>query len=62
MFCNNGILHPFYNAKYETSGQEIESVNNPGIAGVLMGAAKLPYDYAYGIIWMQCWGVDTDDT
>ena len=46
--CNNGIMHLFSNAKYEIAGQEIESVNNPGIAGVLMGAAKFPFDYLAG--------------
>ena len=38
--CNNGIMHLFSNARYEIAGQEIESVNNPGIAGVLMGSAS----------------------
>ena len=38
--CNNGIMYLFSNAKYEIAGQEIEDVNNPGIAGVLMGTAK----------------------
>ena len=46
--CNNGIMHLFSNAKYEIAGQEIESVNNPGIAGVLMGAAKFLFDYSAG--------------
>ena len=53
--CNNGIMHLFSNAKYEIGGQEIESVNNPGIAGVLMGAAKFPFDYSTGAGLMQCW-------
>ena len=44
--CNNGIMHLFSNAKYEIAGQEIENVNNPGIAGVLMGAAKFPFEYS----------------
>ena len=59
---NNGVMHLFSNVKYEISGQEIESVNNPGIAGVMMGAAKFPYDYANGVGLMQCWGADTDET
>ena len=37
--ANNGVMHLFSNVKYELAGQEIESVNNPGIAGVLMGIA-----------------------
>ena len=46
--ANNGVMPLFPNVKYELAGQEIESVNKPGIAGVLMGIAKYPYDYAYG--------------
>ena len=60
--CNNGVMHLFSNAKYEIAGQEIESVNNPGIAGVLMGCAKFPLDYAKGVGMMQCWAPDTDKT
>ena len=59
---NNGIMHLFSNVKYEIAGREIESVNNPGIAGVLMNAAKFPYDYTNGIGLMQCWAPDTDAT
>ena len=59
---NNGIMHLFSNAKYEIAGQEIESVNNPGIAGVIMGAAKFPYDYGFGAGLMECWAPNTADT
>ena len=44
--ANNGAMHLFSNVKYELAGQEIGCVKNPGIAGVLMGIAKYPYDYA----------------
>ena len=60
--CNNGIMHLFSNAKYEIAGQEIENVNNPGTAGVLMGAAKLPFDYTAGAGLMQCWAPNTADS
>ena len=60
--CNNGIMHLFSNARYEIAGQEIENVNNPGIAGVLMGAAKLPFDYNAGAGLMQCWAPNTSDS
>ena len=53
--ANNGVMHLFSNVKYELAGQEIESVNNPGIAGVLMGIAKFPYDYGEGPGMLQCW-------
>ena len=52
--CNNGIMHLFSNAKYEIAGREIESVNNPAIAGVLMGAAKYPFGYSARPGLMQC--------
>ena len=57
--CNNGIMHLFSNARYEIGGQEIENVNNPGIAGVIMGAAKYPFDYSAGTGLMQCWAPNT---
>ena len=60
--CNNGVMHLFSNARYELGGQEIENVNNPGIAGVLMGSAKLPFDYAAGAGLMQCWAPNTSDS
>ena len=47
--------------KYELAGQGIESANNPGIANVLMGIAKYPYDYAYGTGLIQCWSPETSD-
>ena len=59
--ANNGVMHLFSNVKYELAGQEIESVNNPGIAGVLMGIATYPYDYAYGTGMIQCWSPETSD-
>ena len=52
--ANNGVMHLFSNVKYELAGQEIESVNNPGIACVLMGIAKYLYDYAYGPGMIEC--------
>ena len=42
--ANNGVMDLFSNVKYELAGQEIECVNNPGIAGVLIGIAKYPCD------------------
>ena len=59
--ANNGVMHLFSNVKYELAGQEIESVNNPGIAGVLMGISKFPYDYAQGAGMIQCWSPATSD-
>jgi len=59
--ANNGVMHLFSNVKYELAGQEMESVNNPGIAGVLMGIAKFPYDYANSGGMIQCWSPQTSD-
>ena len=59
--ANNGVMHLFSNVKYELAGQEIESVNNPGIAGVLMGIAKFPCDYANSAGMVQCWSPQTSD-
>ena len=54
-FTNGGLMFLFSNAKYELNGQEIENVNNPGIAGCLLGTAKYPRGYAMkGIGLMQC--------
>ena len=54
-------MHLFSNVKYDLAGQEIESVNNQGDAGVLMGIAKYPYDYAYGTGMIQCCSPETSD-
>ena len=59
---NNGVMHLFSNVKYEIAGQEIESVNNPGVAGVIMGLAKFPYEYSVGGGVVQCWSPETMDT
>lgn len=58
---NNGIMHLFSNIKYELAGQEIESINNPGITGVLMGMAKYPYNYGLEGGMIQCWAPQTSD-
>ena len=60
--CNNGIMHLFSNVKYEIAGHEIENVNNPGIAGVLMGAAKYPFNHSTGAGLAQCWAPNTADS
>ena len=58
---NNGIMHLFSNAKYELGGVEIESVNNPGIAGTLIMCAKTSHDSIHGPGMMQCWAPDTSE-
>ena len=41
---NNGMMYLFKNMKYQLSGQEIESVLNPGQATTMLGLLKYP-DY-----------------
>ena len=60
--ANNGIMHLFSNVKYELVGSEMESVNDPGIAGVMMGIAKNTYEYALGVGMKSCWAPETSDT
>ena len=60
--ASNGVMHLFSNVKYELAGQEIESVNNPGIAGVLMGTSKRSYGYGSGAGMVECWSPQQVDT
>lgn len=41
-FTNLAPFHLFSNAKYELAGDKIENVNMPGIASVMIAAAKYP--------------------
>ena len=59
---NNSIMHLFSNLKYEIDGQIIENINEPGIASVIMGLAKFPYDFTRGVGLMQCWRPETSDS
>ena len=59
--ANNGVMHLFSNVNYKLAGQEIDSVTNPRIAGVLMCIAKFPYDYASSAVIIQCWSPQTSD-
>ena len=58
--ANNGVMDLFSNVKYELAGQEIVSVNNPGIAGVLKVSQNIPTT-AYGTGMIQCWSPETSD-
>ena len=48
LLCNDGVMYLFFSIKYETGGQEIESVNNSGVVGVILGMAQFTYKYALG--------------
>ena len=56
---NNGILYLFDNIKYSLSGQEIESLNNPGRATTMLGLAKYSTSYNDGPGLSKCWSLDT---
>ena len=55
---NNGIMYLFDNIKYELSGQEIESVYNPGHATTIMGLSKYSANFNDGSGLNQCWHLD----
>ena len=52
---NNGILNCFSNVKYHLGGNEIESLNHPGHASLMLGLLK--YDRAFSGL-SQCWTLD----
>ena len=60
--ANNGLLHLFSNIKYQLSGQEIESVFNPGQATTMLGLLTYPDDFGKSEGLNQCWLKDTNDT
>lgn len=59
---NDGLLYLFSNIKYSLSGQEIESVNNPGHASSILGMLKYSPDFNRGSGLAQCWVPDTGTT
>lgn len=56
---NNAIMYLFKNIKYQLSGQEIESLFNPGQATTMMGLLKYPDDFAKSEGLNQLWDKDT---
>ena len=42
---NNGMMYLFKNIKYQLSGQDIESLLNPGQATTMLGLLKYPDDF-----------------
>ena len=59
---NNGIMYLFKNIKYQLSGQEIESVLNPGQATTMLGLLKYPDDFSKSQGLNQLWYKDTTTT
>ena len=58
---NNAISYLFSNMKYSLSGQEIESINNPGQATTMLGMLSFSDDFNKGPGLAQCWLPDTGD-
>ena len=56
---NNGMMHLFSNIKYQLSGQEIESINNPGQGTTMLGLLKYPDDFSKSQGLNQLWYKDT---
>ena len=46
---NNAIMHLFNNIKYQLSGQEIESIYNPGQASTMLGLLKYPDEFSKSV-------------
>ena len=59
---NNGIMHLFKRIRYDLSGQEIESLINPGQATTMLGLLKYPDDFSKSKGLNQLWYKDTTTT
>jgi hypothetical protein len=59
---NSGPMFLFSGIKYSLSGQEIESVNNPGQATVVMNMLKRSPDFERGPGLSECFYSDSDTT
>ena len=55
---NNGIMHLFNNVKYQLSGQELESLFDPGQSSTMLGILKYPDDFSKSIGLNQLWYKD----
>ena len=56
---NNALMYLFTNIKYSLNGDEIESLNHPGVATTMLGSLKYSPDFNKGPGLMQCWFPDT---
>lgn len=53
-FINNGILHLFSRINYSIAGNEIDSIDSPGIATAIKGIVSFNDDIAYHD---ACWRI-----
>ena len=56
---NNGMMYLFKRIRYDLSGQEIESLINPGQATTMLGLLKYPDDFSKSKGLNQLWYKDT---
>ena len=56
---NNALMYLFSNVNYKLSGQEIESVNNPGQGTSMLGLLTYPDDFSKSSGLNQLWYKDT---
>ena len=59
---NNGMMHLFKRIRYDLSGQEIESLQNPGQSTTMLGLLKYPDDFSKSKGLNQLWYKDTTNT
>ena len=56
---NNALMYLFSNVRYTLSGQEIESLNNPGQGTTMLGMLTYPDDFSKSSGLNQLWYKDT---
>ena len=56
---NNGIMHLFKRIRYDLSGQEIETLVQPGQTTTMLGLLKYPNDFSKSKGLNQLWYKDT---
>ncbi|XP_065674163.1 uncharacterized protein LOC136091104 [Hydra vulgaris] len=59
---NNGLMYLFRKIRYDLSGEEIESLNNPGRATTMLGLLQYPNDFELAQGLNQLWYKDTGTT
>ena len=58
---NNGIMYLFSDVRYHLASHEIEVLQNPGHASLMLGMLKFPDDFSKSQGLNQCWIKDTGD-
>ena len=56
---NNGIMYLFSDVRYHLASHEIEVLQNPGHASLMLGMLKFPDDFSKSQGLNQCWIKDT---